>query len=262
LPDAVVTNADTSVTINVLANDTGTNLKVTSFSNPAHGSLVFNGDKSFTYTPSAGFVGDDSFSYTIRDDQGTPASAEVMISIVPNAGVTVATDDVVEVITGKEVIIPVLANDMAAGDGALRIVAISVPGHGSVNVLSDQTIRYLPQSGFVGIDSFNYTAVDEQGTSATATVTVKVLAENSKPRAVGDAFIIRPARPPCSQSWPMTAIPMAGPCRSWGSPCRVTAASPSIRTTRSPTLRPPAISAVISLSTPFATIVAIAPRVA
>ena len=195
LPDAVVTTTGRPVTINVLANDAGDALTITSFSRPANGSLVFNADKSFTYTPAEGFAGDDGFSYTVRDEQGTPANIEVTISVLPDDSATVATDDIVEVVAGGDVIIPVLANDMVVGDGSLRISAVSVPGYGAANVLPDQTIRYVPQRGFIGIDSFNYTVTDGQGNSASATITVKVVASNSEPLAVSDAFTIEVGAP-------------------------------------------------------------------
>ena len=195
LPDTAVTTAGTPVTINVLANDTGTGIVITSFSNPANGNLVFNGDKSFTYTPAAGFLGEDTFSYTVRDAQGTPATAEVTVSVVANDGATVATDDFVEVVAGGGVVVPALANDMAAGGGELQIIAVSVPGHGVVNVLPDQSIRYVPQTGFVGIDSFTYTVLDEQGSTASATVTVKVVAANSAPLAMNDNFSVVAGEP-------------------------------------------------------------------
>jgi len=188
-PDSAITTAGTPVTIDVLANDTGTGLVITSFSNPANGSLVYNsGDKSFTYTPAAGFVGDDAFSYMVRDAEGAPATAEVTISVVASGGATIATDDYVEVVADSGVIVPVLANDMAAGGGQLQIIAVSNPGHGVVNVLPDQSIRYVPQTGFVGIDSFAYTVLDAQGATATATVTVEVVTGNSAPIAVADTF--------------------------------------------------------------------------
>lgn len=190
LPDAVVTTVDTPITISVLANDVGDNLVVTSFSNPANGSLVFNADKSFTYTPLPGFLGDDDFSYTIRDAQGSPATAEVSISVIADDGRTIAVDDAVEVTTGGEAFIPVLANDLAAGNGTLQIIAVSMPSHGTVKVLPDQTIRYVPQSGFVGIDSFTYSVVDMQGEQASASVTIKVLAANSPPLAVDDLLTV------------------------------------------------------------------------
>lgn len=195
LPDAVVTTAGTPITIAVLANDEGAYLTITSFSNPAHGNVTYNLDKSFTYTPVPGFVGNDGFSYTVRDIQGAPASAEVSISVMANNGTTVATDDIVEMVAGGEAIIPVLANDLAAGNGALELVAVSTPGHGTVKVLPDQTIRYVPQAGFVGIDSFTYTAVDEQQGSASATVTIKILAGNGPPFAKADSFAIEAGQP-------------------------------------------------------------------
>ena len=34
---------------------------------PQHGTLVFNGNGSFTYTPNTNFVGVDSFTYTVSD---------------------------------------------------------------------------------------------------------------------------------------------------------------------------------------------------
>lgn len=189
LPDAVVTTLGTPVTIHVLANDSGSGLTITSFSNPAHGSVIFNADQSFTYAPTTGFVGTDSFAYTVRDAQGTPSGAEVTITVAPNDGATRATDDYIEMIAGGNAIIPVLSNDLTA-TGSLRLIAISVPGHGAANVLADQSIRYVPQSGFVGIDSFTYTVIDQAGTTTSAIVTVKVLAENRTPLAKGDAFTL------------------------------------------------------------------------
>jgi hypothetical protein len=47
----------------LLANDTGAGLSAVLVSGPAHGTLALNSDGSFTYTPLAGFVGTDSFTY-------------------------------------------------------------------------------------------------------------------------------------------------------------------------------------------------------
>ena len=64
---------DASATIDyTLLNDTdadGDALSITNFTLPSHGALVDNGGGSFTYTPTAGFAGEDSFSYTIDDGQ-------------------------------------------------------------------------------------------------------------------------------------------------------------------------------------------------
>jgi hypothetical protein len=47
----------------VLFNDSGTNLTASLISGPAHGTLAVATDGSFTYTPTAGFAGTDSFTY-------------------------------------------------------------------------------------------------------------------------------------------------------------------------------------------------------
>ena len=55
----------------MLANDTdpnaGTALIAALVSNPAHGTVVFNPDGSFSYAPAPGFMGTDSFTYQAND---------------------------------------------------------------------------------------------------------------------------------------------------------------------------------------------------
>ncbi len=80
--DTATTTAGSPVSINVLANDTGTELSITQASPPANGSAVISGG-AITYTPSAGFAGTDSFSYTIRDSFGQSASATVTATVNP-----------------------------------------------------------------------------------------------------------------------------------------------------------------------------------
>ncbi|MCG8405333.1 MAG: Ig-like domain-containing protein [Phycisphaerales bacterium] len=54
------------------------------------GFVVLEADGSFAYTPPAGFMGADHFSYTIENDRGL-ASARVTIKIVPFDAVPVPT---------------------------------------------------------------------------------------------------------------------------------------------------------------------------
>ncbi|HEX9637847.1 MAG TPA: Ig-like domain-containing protein [Acidobacteriota bacterium] len=87
--DSATTPQDTPVTVDVLANDSdpdGDSLTVTGVSDPANGSAVSNGDGTVTYTPDAGFVGSDSFSYTISDGNGGTATATVSITVTEGPG--------------------------------------------------------------------------------------------------------------------------------------------------------------------------------
>ena len=67
--DYATTDEDTSVTIDVLANDTGDSLVVSSVTQPSHGRVVNNGN-NVTYTPDPDYCGEDSFTYTISDSDG------------------------------------------------------------------------------------------------------------------------------------------------------------------------------------------------
>ncbi|MEM9128032.1 MAG: Ig-like domain-containing protein, partial [Pseudomonadota bacterium] len=75
--DALSTTRNTVLVIDVaadlLANDSdadGDPLEVTGFSPPVNGSLLDNGDGTWSYTPDPGHVGGDSFTYTLSDGQG------------------------------------------------------------------------------------------------------------------------------------------------------------------------------------------------
>ncbi len=84
--DDATTDEDTSVDINVLANDNdpgGGTVAIVAFSDPEHGEVAQQGDATFTYTPEADFFGEDRFSYTIQNENGGQAEATVVITINP-----------------------------------------------------------------------------------------------------------------------------------------------------------------------------------
>jgi hypothetical protein len=85
--DSVSTRPDTSVTLDVSANDSdpdGDALSVTSVgaaTAASHGTTTLNADGTVTYTPVAGYTGADSFSYTVSDGQGGEATASVDVTV-------------------------------------------------------------------------------------------------------------------------------------------------------------------------------------
>ncbi len=82
--DAAATQEDMAVVIDVLANDDdadGDILSVVGNTDPTNGSVVYNGDGTFTYTPDAGFIGSDSFEYTLSDGDGPTDTATVTIDV-------------------------------------------------------------------------------------------------------------------------------------------------------------------------------------
>ncbi|MCU0748605.1 MAG: sulfatase-like hydrolase/transferase [Akkermansiaceae bacterium] len=93
-PSAVNDSANTTlgqaITIPVLSNDSDDGfpqpLSIASVSTPTHGSAVIVGN-SVLYTPAAGFVGEDSFTYLISDGQDTD-EAIVSINVLPISNLT------------------------------------------------------------------------------------------------------------------------------------------------------------------------------
>jgi hypothetical protein len=89
--DSVATQQDTAVTTgNVLANDDQGDApaSITAFdaASVQGGSVVNNGNGTFTYTPPAGFTGADSFTYRIADSDGDTSTATVAVTVSSGGG--------------------------------------------------------------------------------------------------------------------------------------------------------------------------------
>ncbi len=71
--------------VNWLPNDSdpeNDSLVVTSTTDPPHGSVSISSDgTTMTYTPDPGFVGEDTFDYTISDGYGGTATATVTVIV-------------------------------------------------------------------------------------------------------------------------------------------------------------------------------------
>jgi len=153
-----------AITINVLANDTdrdGNTITVISVTSPSGGVSSFTASNGVTYIPSATFVGDDIFQYTISDGFGDTATASVYIHVLPYP---VAVPDNSTTYLNQSVVVPVLANDIGEGLSVLRAINISV-NHTKGSFIVDQyNITYIPPVGFIGEDYFLYEMQDRKGT--------------------------------------------------------------------------------------------------
>ena len=96
--------------------------------------------------------------------------------LIINDGVneTVANPDFETVTQGSTKIINVLANDTNAAGGELIIIDGGESANATIEN-KDGVIRYTPNFGFIGMDSFLYVIEDSAGTQATGTVSVNVL---------------------------------------------------------------------------------------
>ncbi|MBX3015935.1 MAG: cadherin-like domain-containing protein [Caldilineaceae bacterium] len=79
----------------------------------------------------------------------------------------------------------VLANDTDADSFALTAMLVSNPVNGTLIFNANGGFSYLPNTGFVGTDSFTYQVSDGQATSNIATVTITVNPASDVPAPVG-----------------------------------------------------------------------------
>lgn len=144
-----------------------------------------------------GFRGDESFTYTIEDDDGATDSATVTVTVLPPPNILpIANDDRVVVPLDTPTVIDPLANDSDPDSSdPLTIVQIRTtavtPGDGvevalvtgTATLLADGTIRYTPNVGATGGDGFLYVIEDVDGGQATGEVFIRL---NSPPTADDD----------------------------------------------------------------------------
>ena len=178
--DSAITGQGAAVTLNVVANDTDANgdaLTVLSVSKPQFGIATTDG-QNVTYTPNAGFVGEDHFTYFVSDGKGAQAAGSVTVTVNgaggPNQAPT-AVNDNVGTTPGAAVTINVLANDSDPNGDTLLISIDSQPQHGTAVVQNGQIV-YTPAAGYTGTDSFTYIVSDGKGGTAKATVRITISA--------------------------------------------------------------------------------------
>ncbi len=85
----------------------------------------------------------------------------------------VATNDAATTRQDTAVTVNVLSNDTDANGDVLTISAIDTPQNGIAEIVLS-SIVYTPQTGFTGIDTFNYTISDGNNGFDTGTVTITV----------------------------------------------------------------------------------------
>ncbi|EKO3827793.1 tandem-95 repeat protein, partial [Vibrio harveyi] len=185
--DAVSTDEDTAVTIDVLANDSdpeNDQLTITNASVPAEQGTVTIVDGKLVFTPAENFNGDATISYTISDGQLTD-DATVAVTVNPVNDAPVAVDDTVATDEDTAVTIDVLANDSDPENDQLTITNASVPAEQGTVTIVDGKLVFTPAENFNGDATISYTISDGQLTDD-ATVAVTVNPVNDAPVAVND----------------------------------------------------------------------------
>ena len=144
----------------------------TSLGGPSHGSFT-QFDQStgqFIYKPATNYSGPDSFIAKVTDQVG--CSNTGVIGIIVNPEIITAPFSLTACSGGS-----VLGTFQATGGNGSYTFAFSSPAHGFITPVGSNQFVYTPVSGFVGTDSFTYTATQNilgGCTSDPQTVTINV----------------------------------------------------------------------------------------
>jgi hypothetical protein len=199
--DLYWTPADTALVVSgegVLSNDVDA-ASAEVVNDPAHGTLVFNADGTFTYEPDAGFAGSDSFQYRALNNIGPSNTQTVFIEVGGSKPVwftpPVAVGDSATTDKGQEIWIKVRDNDTIPVPGGATIVTDPAgAAHGEiVSIHQDMgMVRYRPDAGYAGPDSFSYAIYDSRGVMSNwVTVTIDVTDINNTAPVITDLNLTR-----------------------------------------------------------------------
>ena len=170
-PDSAVTDEDTPIAIDVLANDTdidGADATLVSATDGANGTTSVNTETGVvTYTPNPDFNGVDTFTYT--NSEGN--SEVVTVTVNPVNDMTVVNPDSAVTDEDTPIAIDVLANDTDIDGADATLVSATDGANGTTSVNTETgVVTYTPNPDFNGVDTFTYT--NSEGNSEVVTVTV------------------------------------------------------------------------------------------
>ncbi|WP_353515224.1 tandem-95 repeat protein [Vibrio parahaemolyticus] len=150
-----------------------------------NGTLVDNGDGTWTFTPQIDDDTEVSFTFDIIDDEDLVVSGSANLDILPINDAPNAENDVITTEEDTAVTIDVLVNDSDVEGDVLSIQSASVPSEqGSVDIVNGKLV-FTPAENFNGDATITYIVTDGDLTDE-AKVTVTVTPVNDSPVAVDD----------------------------------------------------------------------------
>jgi uncharacterized repeat protein (TIGR01451 family)/gliding motility-associated-like protein len=199
---AITTPQNTAANGTITASDVdGDPLTFTVSTPPVHGTVVVNADGTYTYTPTAGYVGNDTFTVTVSDGKGGTTTVTVPVTVTLVAAPTMSLTkvaantvskvgdvinyNIVVTNTGNVTLTNVAVTDAGADAGSIIPVSIASLAPGvSVTVTARHTINLTE----VNAGSFSNQASATAQTPGGGTVT-KPRSDDPATPAADDATV-------------------------------------------------------------------------
>jgi len=177
----------------------GLTINTTPVVNVQSGTLTLSNDGSFTYEPNLDALDVDSFTYSVTNEQGLAATAQVVLTKTGSNSPAKANDDQYTLAEDSpSIILNVLENDTDANGDTITLINITNTV-GTAQIVNN-SIEYTPEPNFFGEVTLSYTIsdgiADDAPQSSTATVRLTIIPINDAPIATSDsASMIEDASP-------------------------------------------------------------------
>ncbi|WP_421939937.1 DUF7507 domain-containing protein [Pedobacter sp.] len=193
--DNISTPINTAKNYEVRVNDGAAvaNSTVVISTNAAHGSAIVQADGTVTYTPANGYIGTDTYQYTLTSGGVTSNPITVTVTVANGAVAAVADAGTANATSGGSAITSVLTNDTyngianSATAGNVSITQNSNNSGGKVT-LNTTTGEVTVAAGTpVGTYTINYTITDKLDNTKTSSANAVVTVTNGALSAFADA---------------------------------------------------------------------------
>lgn len=135
-------------------------IRITAY--PTLGDIFVEGDV-IRYQPHSNLVyGEDTFSYSIKDKSGLWSNAGI-VKVIIQQTVPIAVDDQIKIGYNYRATIKPYANDYVEGSvlNSETVNILSYPTYGTITLVGNGDIIYVPNDNFTGFDEWTYQIQDK-----------------------------------------------------------------------------------------------------
>ena len=145
----------------------------------SQGTVSINNNGTYTYASNKNFTGNDSFTYKSNDIYGNSNIATVNVTVHPTNHAPVSNNLTFDIETNNNLTAELNVTDTDGDPVTYEI--LNSTSQGNITLNSNGTFNYVPADGFIGNDTFTYTAKDWKETGNNATVQIHIHPVNHEP---------------------------------------------------------------------------------
>jgi VCBS repeat-containing protein len=173
----------------IASNDTdadGDDLTYSSVFGAMNGTLVLQNDGTYSYTPNINFFGTEMISYTVCDPSNVCSEAMLYIMITAVNDLPLTENETYSMYEDMSLNGAVNTNDSDAESSLLEYSILVGPSHGMLNMTTNGTFEYTPETNFNGTENIVYLVCDDDNGCSEASLEITIAPVNDIPDVLGE----------------------------------------------------------------------------